>query len=64
MCDINDLDISEAYNLIIESETIDWYYRIKTKQKKKWLTFFRLLLGYKNTRDVISLYSSGVGGLR
>ncbi|KAG1052408.1 hypothetical protein G6F43_005448 [Rhizopus delemar] len=46
MCDINDLDISEAYNLIIESETIDW-----------------LLLGYKNTRDVISLYSSGVGGL-
>ncbi|KAG1496533.1 hypothetical protein G6F49_011190 [Rhizopus delemar] len=46
MCDINDLDISDAYNLIIESETIDW-----------------LLLGYKNTRDVISLYSSGVGGL-
>lgn len=34
MCDINDLDISDAYNLIIESETIDWYYRIKTKQKK------------------------------
>ncbi|KAG1151852.1 hypothetical protein G6F37_000741 [Rhizopus arrhizus] len=46
MCDINYLDISEAYNLITGSETINW-----------------LLLGYKNTRDVISLYSSGVGGL-
>ncbi|KAG0831172.1 hypothetical protein G6F16_001100 [Rhizopus arrhizus] len=46
MCGINDLDISEAYNLITGSETINW-----------------LLLGYKNTRDVISLYSSGVGGL-